>query len=55
MTGVSWEVEPVCHLICKKLTVHPVVVLTKNNGENMSLLLNCVKSAVYVGTIASVV
>jgi hypothetical protein len=29
--------------------------LEKNNGENMSLLLDCVRSAVYVGTIAGVV
>ena len=44
-----------CHLICKKLTVRTVGVLTKNNGENMSLLLNCAKLAVDVGTIAGVV
>jgi hypothetical protein len=29
-----------------------LVYLEKNNGENLSLLLDCVRSAVYVGTIA---
>jgi len=32
-----------------------LVYLEKNNGENMSLLLNCVRSAMYVGTIAGVI
>ncbi|GEM_PF-1181505 len=29
------------------------VYLEKNNGENMSLLLTCARSAVYVGTIVA--